>query len=232
MPNKTLIFDFDGTIADTFQLIVGISNRLSQEFHYHSIKPEEIDLLKDMTTEQVIRHLRVPMMKIPMIVAKAKVELQKELMQVEPIEGLQDILVRCREAGIELGILSSNSAGNIEKFLKRHRMDYFDFVVTTSRIWSKNHSLNGLLRDRGLRTEDVVYIGDEVRDIAAARKSGVKVAAVTWGYNSPAALKAIDPDYLIDHPEDLLRIVSSSPLSQGLEDFLPPPEPEPWMIFP
>ena len=119
----TLIFDFDGTIADTHHYIVEISNRLAKEFHYAKIRPEEVAQLKDKTVKEVISHLDVPLMKIPAIVARAKKEFHKDIANLEPFDGLKDILHRLKEAGIQIGILSSNASGNIKKFLEYHHLD-------------------------------------------------------------------------------------------------------------
>lgn len=206
MKTTLLIFDFDGTIADTHRYLIEISNRLSQEFNYNTILPEEIDELKNKTSKEVITYLKVPLLKIPAIVAKAKSEFQKNMDALKPIAGLKEILYELKSLGIGLGVLSSNSMDNVTKFLKAHDLDIFDFIDTTSKIWSKNISLKNLIQKKGLAKNDVIYVGDEIRDITAARKLGVKVAAVSWGYNSASALKGYQPDFLIKHPPELLTI--------------------------
>ena len=59
---------------------------------------------------------------------------------------------------------------------------------------------------QALHPSNVLYVGDEVRDIEAAKKAGIRIAAVTWGYNSKKALEAYKPDYLVTKPEELLQI--------------------------
>lgn len=202
-----LIFDFDGTIADTHHYIVEISNRLSHEFNYEKILPEDVIELKNKTVHEVIRHLNVPLLKIPAIVARAKKEFQNDIAELEPIKGLKDILTAIKDAGIQIGILSSNAKENINTFLKHHELDIFDFIHSTSSIWGKHICLNKLLLQNGISRDDIIYIGDELRDIDAAKKLGVKVAAVTWGYNSAKALKKLKPDYLFHSPSDLLNLI-------------------------
>ena len=210
MKKNVLVFDFDGTIADTFQYILNLSNEMASEFNFKEIHPNEVEGMKDKTSQEVIKHLGVPIMKIPLIVAKAKEALQKEIAQIEPVEGLKEILAQLKSFGYTMGILTSNSTNNVHKFLKIHDLDFFDFISSTSKIWSKNTSLNKLIKKEGLQTEDIIYIGDETRDISAAKKAGVKVAAVTWGYNSEKALEEHKPDYLVNFPEELLKICGIS----------------------
>ncbi|MEW5894733.1 MAG: HAD-IA family hydrolase [Candidatus Omnitrophota bacterium] len=208
-PRKTvLIFDFDGTIADTHHYIVELSNRLSKEFHYKKILPEELPELKDKTAHEIIQHLKVPLTKVPAIVSRAKKEFQKDIQALEPIKGLKEALHYLKSAGTCIGILSSNAADNIKAFLRNHDLDFFDFTHSTTSIWGKHICLNKVISQNGLKKEDVVYVGDEIRDIDAAKKLGVKVAAVTWGYNSAKALKKMNPDFLLEDPQDLLNLIS------------------------
>jgi phosphoglycolate phosphatase-like HAD superfamily hydrolase len=201
-----LIFDFDGTIANTFYYILRIANRLSDEFQFNKISPNEVENLKNKNVYEAIQHLNIPLLKVPMIVAKAKNELNKEINSIEPIEGLKEILLQMKFFGHQMGILTSNSSKNVMEFLNNHQLNFFDFIQTTPKIWSKNRSLKTLMNANKLQLSDVIYIGDETRDIDAAKKAGVRSAAVTWGYNSSKALEARNPDYLIHTPKDLARL--------------------------
>jgi len=204
---ETFIFDFDGTIADTHHYIIQVSNRLADEFGYAMILPDEIDDLKDKTVREVIRHLNVPLLKIPSIIARAKREFQKDIRHLEPVAGLGEILHHIKTAGIRIGILSSNAIDNIQTFLSQHDLAVFDFIHSTTNIRGKHICLKKLLADYGISKADAVYIGDEMRDIEAARRLGIRAAAVTWGYNSPRALEQLMPDYLCRKPRDLLHLI-------------------------
>lgn len=206
MNDNILIFDFDGTIADTHRYIIEISNSLAAEFKYKLIEPEDIENLKAMTSQQVIQRLHVPIMKIPAILTRAKQEFQKGVMNLLPIPGLQEALAQLKDNGARMGILSSNSRDNILRFLDNHGLNIFDFIHSTPKVWSKNTSLKKLMQEHGLAAGQILYIGDEIRDITAARKSGVKVAAVTWGYNSSQALAEHAPDLLLHYPGDLTAL--------------------------
>jgi len=205
--NHVLIFDFDGTIADTFHYLLRIGNRLSEEFQFNKIDPDEVEDMKDKNVQEAIRHLNIPILKVPMIVAKAKSELHKEIASVEPIEGLKEILLQLKSLGHSMGILTSNSSKNVMSFLGNHELNFFDFIRATPKIWSKNWGLKALMDDNHLKLSDVIYIGDETRDIDAAKKAGVRSAAVTWGYNSCKALEAHHPDYLIHNPQELFQLL-------------------------
>lgn len=207
MKNPVLIFDFDGTIADTFHTIVNISNLLADEFHFNKLTHEKAQIMKDNTLKETIRQLNVPLLKIPLIVARAKDELLKEIKNIKPVDGLTDILQNLSQLGIRMGILTSNSSQNVNEFLKQQDLNLFVFVATSSKIWSKNLNLRKIIESHGFDMADVIYVGDEARDIDAAKQLGIKVAAVTWGYNSAKTLAAHKPDYLLNQPSDLLNLV-------------------------
>ncbi|MCK5260533.1 MAG: HAD-IA family hydrolase [Candidatus Omnitrophica bacterium] len=204
--DPVLIFDFDGTIADTFHYLVRIGNRLSEEFDFNKIDPDEIKDMKDKNVRETIEHLDIPLLKIPMIVAKAKRELHKEIDSVEPIKDLKEILLQLKSLGHKMGILTSNSSKNVTSFLENNGLNFFDFICTTSKIWSKNWGLKTLIDEHSLELSEVIYVGDETRDIKAAKKAGIRSAAVTWGYNSRKTLEAQNPDYLIHSPEELFTL--------------------------
>lgn len=203
---KLLVFDFDGTIADTFMHTMKITNILSDEFHFKKVHHHEIDQLKGKTIQQIIKHLNVPVLKIPNIVAKARSELLKHIENIEPIEGLKKVLPLIKQAQVKMGILTTNSSENVEKFLKANGMEVFDFIQSTSRILGKNHGLRKLMEHHDLNAEEILYVGDETRDIEAAKKEGIKVIAVTWGYNSHDILKSFSPDFIVHTPDELFNI--------------------------
>ena len=203
---KVMIFDFDGTIADTFHHTMKITNILSDEFKFKKVHDHEIEFLKGKTIKEIIKHLNVPVLKIPSIVAKARSELLKDITAIEPIDGLKKILPLIKQAKVQMGILTTNSRENVEKFLKTNDMEIFDFIISTSKVWGKNHGLRKLMQEKKLKTENILYVGDETRDIEAAKKEGIKVIAVTWGYNSHALLETFSPNFIAHTPEELFNI--------------------------
>ncbi len=210
MTKSILIFDFDGTIADTFHYIVKIANQLAPQYGYKSIAEDELDNLHDKTAKEVIAYLKVPLLKIPAILSHAKRIFHDGINDITLINGLHDVLHELHHRGFTMGIVSSNAAKNIKSFLDNHDLQIFDFLHSTTKIWSKNHSLAKLIKNKGFQRERVFYIGDETRDISAARKCGIQSIAVTWGYNSHNALAADHPTHIVDTPQELLQLLTSN----------------------
>ena len=211
MTQKIIIFDFDGTIADTVDALVTIANRLALEFGYVPINSQELVLLRNLTAIEIIKYSGVSLFKIPFMVKKVKGELKHKIPELKPIEGINAALIELHHQGYHLGIITSNSQENVNEFLKCHNLDYlFDFIYSGVTIFGKTTIINNVLRQKHFQPESVIYVGDETRDIESAKKANIKVIAVSWGFNSPEALSKQNPDFLIHHPHELLAVMKSS----------------------
>ena len=206
---KVFIFDLDGTIADTFKFAHSIVNRLAKEFNFKELQSEEMEEMKGKTVQEIIRHLGVPVVKLPLIITRAHQELYKEIERLEPIKGLGEILIEISKLGDQMGIITSNSKKNVTRFLEQHEIKVFDFTLSYNRILSKSHQIKAFLNHHKIDKRDALYIGDEIRDIEASKKAGIKIAAVSWGFNSASRLLEYKPDYLVNDPAELLQICKS-----------------------
>jgi HAD superfamily hydrolase (TIGR01549 family) len=206
---RCVVFDFDGTLADTIEQALIILNQLSEEYDFKQLGHEEIHGAKDMTASQFVKHLKIPRMKVPRILKEGKKRLASRVQEIQPIHGM-DILIRnVRSRHDILGILTSNSSENVQNFLRLRQLDCFDFISTIPKLSGKAKNLKAIMRTHSLTEDDIIYVGDEIRDIKASKKAGVPVIGVTWGFNSEKALKEAKPDYLADSPEKLDAILES-----------------------
>jgi len=209
MVKKVVIFDFDGTIANTLDPIANIVNRLSDEFGFKKMEEESIDELRNKKPKEILKDLGISMFKLSSVGKRIKSELNREIEDVHPISGIKEVLLELKKTRYKLGILTSNSKDNVSKFLKRNNLDLFDFIHSESSIFGKSKVINDLLKNQGLRPEEVIYVGDEIRDIEAARKTNIKIIAVSWGFNSKQILEKQNPDFLLDEPRQLIEILGS-----------------------
>jgi phosphoglycolate phosphatase len=201
-----LIFDFDGTVASTLDLGWEIFNELAPKYGYLPVKDADRDKLRDLTTSQFIKHQQVPRLKVPAILKEGKRRLAARMDEIRPIDGMDAVLPALRKRWTVLGILTSNDKVNVRAFLQMHGLDFFDFVSTVPKLSGKAKSLKAILRTFTLETADVVFVGDEARDMKAARKADIPGAGVLWGANSKKALKLYDPRWLLERPADLLDL--------------------------
>ncbi|MBD2692767.1 HAD-IA family hydrolase [Anabaena catenula] len=210
MTQKVIIFDFDGTIADTVDALVTLANRLALEFGYVQITPNELALLRNLTSREIIKYSGISLFRIPFLVKKVKSELKDKIKDFQPIPGMKEVLIELKNQDFRLGIITSNSQENVTEFLNCHDLGYlFEFIHSGVTIFGKTTIINNVLRQRQIKPQSVIYVGDETRDIEASKKANIKVIAVTWGFNSAEALLKQKPDFLIDHPSELLEIIKN-----------------------
>ncbi|MBF2015682.1 MAG: HAD-IA family hydrolase [Rivularia sp. T60_A2020_040] len=210
MTQKVIIFDFDGTIADTVDALVTIANGLAVEFSYAQITSEELAILRNLTSREIFKYSGVSLFKIPFLLKKVKRELKNKIPELKPILGIQSALIELKDNGNRLGIITSNSKDNVKEFLKINNMDsLFEFIHTGVTIFGKTTIINNVLRQKQLKTQEVIYVGDETRDIEASKKANIKVIGVTWGFNSEEALVKQNPDFLIHHPQELVEVIKN-----------------------
>jgi phosphoglycolate phosphatase-like HAD superfamily hydrolase len=137
--------------------------------------------------------------------------MKQEIPQVQPIAGMPLILKQLQqESHLQLGIVTSNQENNVRLFLETHQLSHiFSFIRSGRTLFGKHKLLKKVLKQENLAPENVFYVGDETRDIEAARKTQIASVAVTWGFNSQQILQTYHPDFLISHPQELLEIVQN-----------------------
>jgi phosphoglycolate phosphatase len=203
-----LIFDFDGTIADTLSAIVRLVNEHAKEINIKPLDETDVDELRGMSNLDIIKKYKVPLLKVPYLVLRAQKELNHRIGEMSLFPGVKELVFDLKRRGIRLGILTSNSRENVQKFLKAHDLDVFDFIHAEQNFFGKNWALLHLLKKFNLKKEEVIYVGDEVRDIEACQKVNIAVIAVSWGFHRRKLLQDKLPTYLVDSPDEIRAIVS------------------------
>lgn len=207
---KTILFDFDGTLAETMMLIHEVFNSLSSVYGYRHLPAEEIAAARHLTVREFIDHVGIPLWKVPIIAIHARRLMHASMDQILPPKGLVDVLTQIHESGrYMMDILTSNRRKNVLTFLARHRINWFDEVEATHAILSKRRRVEKYIRSRGLNPGELYYIGDTTIDVESARYAGAKTVAVSWGLNTPEALAKVKPDFLVNDPAELLAIFPS-----------------------
>ena len=124
--NIHLIFDFDGTLVDSFCTAIEKFNLLSVKFNFRKIQADEIDDLKNLTSREVLKYLKIPIYKMPGVVIKARSLMRSEIKNLRPFLNLNEIIKKLSEMNVNLSILTSNSSGNVCEWLQEN--DYSTFV--------------------------------------------------------------------------------------------------------
>lgn len=213
MEKTLLIFDFDGTIANTLEVAVDIANAMSREFHFPSMTKEEFVNYRGKSIPELMRLSGLSWIQLPLLVKRTRDHFKQRISDVLPVEGMPMILRALQERGYRLGILTSNTKENVQDFLQHHELEIFEFIHAPNSIFGKARRLRELQKSLNLAPGEMVMIGDEIRDTEAAHKAKVDSVAVTWGFNSEELLQAHSPTCILKEPEELLTLFSAIPTS-------------------
>lgn len=207
MNKKVIIFDFDGTIADSMMAIIGIVNSLASKYSFDPIPEKEIKGLQNLSFSKLIKEKKISKWKWLLIFWEGRKKFQKIIAQIKPFPECPEIIKKLKEQGFVLGIITSNLEKSVREFLKNNGLDIFDFVLSRNGLSGKDKTIRKAIRKFNFQPEEVIYVGDEIRDVVAAKKAGVDCISVSWGYNSRESLLENNPTYLVDRPEEILSLL-------------------------
>jgi phosphoglycolate phosphatase len=202
-----IIFDFDGTLADTFPLVVDISYELSGA---QRLPAEKIESLRALPLLEAVRALGVPRLSLIRLSLQTRSRMYPRMHEVRPFPGVAEMLKTLHDAGHKLYVLSSNHERNVRAFLEAHQLaGYFDDVagVFYGNVFYKVRGLRALVSRRKLSADACVYVGNEPLDMLAAARLGMQAVAVTWSGQQRAALLDAHPGMIIDTPTQLVKAI-------------------------
>jgi len=202
MRYKLVIFDFDGTLADSFPWFCRILNDVADRFGFRRTEPREIDALRTMGARDLMRHFGIPAWKIPFIAHHVRKRKARELGETRLFDGVDRMLRELSDAGIVLALVTSNSESNARAILGESARLFRTYECGVS-MFGKAARFRKVLRRTGTPAADAICIGDEIRDLEAARKEGIAFGAVTWGYTTAEALIARSPTAVLHSVDEI-----------------------------
>ncbi len=202
---RYLIFDFDGTLADSLPVIIEIA----EDMLGIEITQNDIDRYRNMTAKQILKEARIPLYRVPRLLVRGKALMSSRVNEVVMFKGLEPVIKQLAEDHV-LYVVSSNGIGIISSFLERNKIDqYFSNIYGNVGLFSKAQAIKRVMKREQFEASKSIYIGDEVRDIEAAKKIGMPIISVTWGYNGKEILRKYQPDYLVDSPRALQKTIKA-----------------------
>lgn len=200
-----IIFDFDGTIADSFDYVFGFLRTqagLPEEFTAREAAPYH-----EMSMRKMAVNLGVPRWKLLFVYFKGRRAMRKHLQKVSPFDGMPEVISMLHKRGFKLYIVSANSGRNVHKFLRSNQLNsYFSTVKGNASMWGKASLLEKLITRHNINREQCWLIGDEVGDMLAARAVRIHGMAVGWGFADKTTLLAA-ADKVVMHPEDIVKLL-------------------------
>lgn len=203
MKYKLVIFDFDGTLADSFPWFTRITNTVADKYKFKRIEEHEVETLRGYSARQIVQHLGVPMWKMPLIAHHMRQLTAEQIDQISLFKGIDHLLQRLSGAGITLAVVTSNSYNNVRHVLGPDNAALISYYECGVSIFGKRARFRSILKRSGLQPGDTLSVGDEIRDIEAAHKEHIPFGAVAWGFTNIEALKAHGPAQVFTSVDDI-----------------------------
>jgi phosphoglycolate phosphatase len=212
MPYALVIFDLDGTLADSFPWFLRTLNDVADRYRFRRVADEDVERLRHFSTRELLAYLQVPSWKLPSIARHMRKLKADPSANITLFDGVDALLRTLADNGVQLALVSSDSEANA-----KHKLGdlaaLFTYYDCAASLFGKPAKFRRVIRRAGVSASQVIAIGDETRDIEAARAAGIACGAVCWGYAAPEALKAQKPDYVFERMGEIVEAVALGRIS-------------------
>lgn len=200
---KHIFFDFDGVLCDSLNMFIKAYPLVQKKLN---LPPMDLEGLKTRPLSELCKEHKIYWWKQLRLVLEMRREAKFALGELHGFPGMKEVILELKHKKIHLNILTSNDQNNVEKFLKKFGMHHFDSIYSSWSIFGKHTKMKKILRKKKLKASEVIYVGDEVRDIVAMKKINVPIIAVSWGWNSEELLSRHHPTVLVRSPSELASL--------------------------
>jgi phosphoglycolate phosphatase len=206
MRYRLAIFDFDGTLADSFPFFLSVFNRIADEHGFRRIDHAHVERLRHYGTREMMREVGMPAWKLPLAAASFKTLMRENAGQVRLFPQVDHVLRALARDNVKLTIVSSNAEDNVRQVLGPELSPLISQYECGMSIFGKTARIRKVLKRAAMAPDAALYIGDQTTDADAARRAGVAFAAVHWGYAPIEALRKVAPEHEFDLPASLAAI--------------------------
>jgi phosphoglycolate phosphatase len=197
-------FDFDGTLADSAPWFVGALKDLAVSHRFRQVDDAEIGVLRRLPTREIIKALGIRLWQMPGIARALRARSLAAANDIKLFDDVPDMLAGLAERGVIVAVVSSNSEAAVRAILGVAARHVHFFRCGTS-LFGKAPRIAQLRRDLAVEPERALHVGDETRDVEAARKARVNAGAASYGYADVAALTAMAPDVIFGQAKAILQ---------------------------
>jgi len=216
MEFELLIFDLDGTLVDTARDVHFCINETRADMNLPPLTLEEArksigpgpNTFVDLVLPSDQKH------RLDEFIKKFRACYIDHLTDhSRPYAGIVELLAELQKQGIPLAVATNKPRRYTEKLLRDlDLLRFFSGIFTPDDVASRKpdpEMIVKVLEDMNASAENSLLIGDTDNDILAGKEAGVWTCAVTYGYGPQEVLRNLQPDFMIDRPEDVLEIIST-----------------------
>jgi phosphoglycolate phosphatase len=203
---QLVVFDFDGTLADSASWMIRTLNEIAGQFGLRRVGDAEVQMLRGRSNMEIVRHLGVPLWQLPRIAAEMRRRIAADIAQIQLFAGVADALRALDENDVRLAIVSSNSEENVRRVLGAANAARIDVFDCSAAMFGKARKLRSVMQRLSIAPQRTLYVGDETRDIEAAREVNAASGAVTWGYAKAEILAAFAPTLTFNAMDEIATL--------------------------
>ena len=203
MKYKLTIFDFDGTLADSFSWHLRVVNQIAEKYRIRRLEENEIETIRGFDAKTALSYVGLQMWRLPLLQREMQQRMTREIDEISLFPGVDQLLQRLNDNGVQLGVVTSNSFTNVQRVLGPKTAGLIRHYACGASIFGKRAKLRRVLRRSGFHSSEAIFIGDEIRDLHQARAEKISFGAVSWGFNSIESLKTNSPDQAFASIEEM-----------------------------
>lgn len=208
MTPRAVIFDFDGTLADSLVVLLEIYNELAQKRGFRAVDQHEWVRLRQGSIADGLRWTGIHPMQVPGMLTQGLRLLKPRTSEIKLFPDMVELVKQLNAQGAQLYVLSTNAQDVIQEVLDKHGIGDQLEVLKSSRVFGKAQAIRKLIKSHHLDPARMWMIGDEVRDMRASQRAGVHGIGVAWGFQPPQTLQAVAPSIQIaKKPQDISKLV-------------------------
>ncbi len=207
MKYKLIIFDFDGTLANSFPWVLNILDELAEKFKAIPLDHSRLEEIKTYSPQKIMKMHRVPVWKLPAILKFTRSRMITQGESIHLFDGVETLLQTLKERNIKLALVTTNTCETVRRVLGDDLYNLFHMFEDKVSIFGKPAALKKIAKRSGLDKSEMLAIGDEIRDIDAAKKVQIPFGAVSWGFSNIEALTSRAPEHLFTEVHQILDVV-------------------------
>ncbi|MDK2798487.1 MAG: pyrophosphatase PpaX [Clostridiales bacterium] len=210
---QNVIFDFDGTLIDTNELIIlslyeTVKNVLHKEISQHDLIP-----VLGKHLEAQMRYFSEKKYKEMILYYKNYYRIHRDRM-IKKFPGTSDLLKKLKFLGCKIGIASAKGRSGILHGLKRFDLNqYVDCIISAYDVENNKPHPECIYKLKDYfqcKNKDMLIIGDSPYDILCGINAQIKTALVSWTIFPKERFEGITPDYIVNEPLDIIKIVTET----------------------
>jgi phosphoglycolate phosphatase len=208
---RLVIFDFDGTLADTVPWMMEVADEIADRHHFPRLTEADLEALRGPKGASIPRLLKIPRWKLLLIARDGRRMMAAKLNEIRLFPGTADLLRQLSAGGTRIAIVSSNSESNIRQILGEELSGLVEQFECGASFFGKSRKLRRVIKKSGLPADAILSVGDEMRDLSATLDVGLPFGAVSWGLCHGHALKAAGANVVFDSLAQIGDVVLSVP---------------------